>query len=96
MDVILEACSRTVKQTNSGSMQYTDKILKEWEKQNVRKFSDIEALDQAFISKKKANANPSGKIAKPNKFSNYDQRDYDFDHLEKQAFELRMKQAKGN
>lgn len=93
MDVILEACHRTVVQTNSGSMKYTDSILKDWAKNNVKNFSDIEALDKAFNDKKKTTKNTSPS-KKPNKFNNYDQRDYDFDQLEKKAFEMRMKQTK--
>lgn len=93
MDVILEACHRTVKQTNSGSMKYTDSILKDWAKNNVKNFADIEALDKAFNDKKKSNETAQAP-KKPNKFNNYDQRDYDFEQLEKQAFEMRMKQTK--
>lgn len=94
MEIILEACDRTVKQTSNGSLKYTDKILFNWYKSNVHTFEDIAKLD------KKHMANSSNKPAIPtpiqshNKFINYNQRTYDFDQLEKKALEMRLKETK--
>jgi len=97
VEIILEACDRTIKQTNTGSLKYADKILMEWSKNNVKRFSDIEALDQSYISNKatakKAATTLSSSNKKTNKFSNYNQRDYDFDDLEKKAIAMRLKET---
>lgn len=83
LDIILEACARTISQTQRPNFQYADKILGEWHKANVRHLSDVRALDEAHLKKKK-NASPKPKAASNNKFNNFQQRDYDFEELEKQ------------
>jgi DnaD/phage-associated family protein len=92
MEIILEACNKTVKQTSNGSIQYADKILSYWYKNKVHTISDIEALDKNYklSSKPKTNTPATGKS---NKFVNYNQRTYDFDELEKKAIELQLKET---
>ncbi len=87
LDIILEACSRTISQTQRPNFQYADKILEEWHKANVRHLSDTKALDEEHLKKKKASASKP-KAAANNKFNNFQQRDYDFDELNKQLFNL--------
>ncbi|MDA3846712.1 MAG: DnaD domain protein [Vallitaleaceae bacterium] len=97
IELILEACDRTIKQTNTGSLKYTDTILSKWTKENVKLYSDIERLDKSFIagkeSTKKLSGNNSTTGKKVNRFSNYNQRDYDFDDLEKKAIAMRLKET---
>lgn len=85
-DIILEACSRTIAQTQRPNFQYADKILENWHKSGIHHLSDIQALDAAH--KQKTNAAVANKIAKnagsSNKFNNFPQRDYDFEQLEAQ------------
>ena len=45
MEIIQEACNRTVLQTGQASFQYTDKILEGWKKKEVQTLDDIQALD---------------------------------------------------
>ena len=45
MDIILEACKRTISQIHQPSFQYADKILKKWNQNGVKTLSDIEKLD---------------------------------------------------
>lgn len=83
MDIISEACNRTIAQISQPNFQYANKILEEWQKKGIKHLSDIQALDLEHLKNKKAAA------AKPkpntnNKFNNFHQRDYDFDELEKQ------------
>ncbi len=81
LEIILEACARTIAQTQRPNFQYADKILSEWHKSNVHHLSDIKALDAAHLKKQKAE---KPKTAPANKFNNFHQRDYDFEQLEKQ------------
>ena len=87
LDVILEACDRTMLQIHEPSFPYTDKILKSWKDCGVRTKRDIEALDTAGRSAKaeKAESPRSERSTKPaarqNRFHNYQQRNTDYDSL---------------
>lgn len=83
MDIITEACNRTVMQTGQPSFQYADKILQDWFKKGVKHLQDIERLDEEHKKKAaKSSAKPSQE-KNGNKFNNFHQRDYNFDELEK-------------
>lgn len=85
MDLIQEACSRTVLQTGQPSFQYTDKILSGWKKKNVKNMEDIRVLDAEHKKRKleKETARPAQQSKSPNRFNNFHQREYDFDEYEK-------------
>lgn len=86
LDIISEACSRTVLSTGKASFSYADSILESWFKKGVHHLSDIDTLDQSFQQKKAARAADSKpKPAQPkNKFNNFHQRNYNMAELEKQ------------
>ena len=86
MDIITEACSRTVSQTGKASFQYTDGILNAWYKNGVRSLSDVRTQDQRYRENRDKREKSSSKpIAKAtNKFNNFHQRDYNFSDLERQ------------
>ena len=85
MDVILEACDRTVLATDRHRLEYAEGILSNWHQENVRRKSDIRKLDELYQQKK-----ASAKTAKQagggsgNKFNQFTQNSYDFDALEKE------------
>ena len=78
MEVIVEACQRTVLATDSHRFEYADRILKSWKDQNVRQESDILRADELHQRNKKAVSKTVS-----NKFNQFTQNDYDFDDLEK-------------
>ena len=84
MELVLEACRRTVLQTGSGSFPYTDKILEEWHAKKVHHMTDLEALDAGHKSK---TVRQMPRKAKPNRFTDYPHRDYDFDQIKKSMFQ---------
>ena len=85
LDIITEACSRTVSQTGKASFQYADSILAKWKQKGVRHLTDIQALDTLHRQAQADRAEQKNrKAAAPNRFNNFHQRDYDFDELEKQ------------
>ena len=45
IDIITEACTRTITQTGKVNHKYTTKILNDWHNKGVRHLSDIQALD---------------------------------------------------
>ena len=86
-EVISEACSRTMAAIHQPSFPYTDKILASWKKQGIKSLSDIQNADQNR-SARKSQAEPAPAAPKrpatPNRFHNFQERDYDFKELEKQ------------
>lgn len=90
LDVIIEACDRTVFQIHEPSFPYADKILSSWKKNGVRTKSDIEKADQSGRQQRErekaervlVNSERTAKTtARPNRFHNYQQRDTDYDSL---------------
>lgn len=81
MDVIEEACNRSVLATDGHRFEYTDGILSNWHEAKVHHKADIEALDAEHAKKKGTSSSSTGQVPAYKKF---DSRDYDFDELEKQ------------
>ena len=79
MDVILEACERTVMATDRHRLEYAESILTRWHQENVHHKADIHKIDALYQRKKTA-----AKPASNNKFNQFSQNSYDFDALEKE------------
>lgn len=86
MDVIREACTRTVMQTAKPTLAYADGILTRWYNEHIRTLEDVKNEDELRRQKKSQDQKkPSqGKSRKPSgSFYNFEQRNYD-KTLEKQ------------
>ena len=85
LELIREACSRTILKTGQPSFQYTDRILTDWHAQNVHTLGDIQNADETFRSTKKETAPPKKQpsASSRNRFNNFHQRQYDFQEYEK-------------
>lgn len=79
MDVILEACNRTVMATDSHRLEYCDKILSSWKEAGIHTTSDIANRDAVFKRSKVSQERPKN----VNSFNCFTQTNYDFDSLEK-------------
>ncbi|MCR5637881.1 MAG: DnaD domain protein [Lachnospiraceae bacterium] len=90
MEIILEACGRTVLATQRNRLKYCDGILRKWFEHGVKMMDDIAKEDAAFTAGYAQNAN-KGKLSMSgssnNRFNNFTQNDYDFDELEKQILD---------
>lgn len=82
MEIIQEACSRTVLQTGQASFQYTDKILEGWKKKQVTNLEDIQALDAEYKKRRQEKKAPK-QSPSANRFNNFQQREYNFEEYEK-------------
>lgn len=80
LEIILNACNRTVLSTDNHRFEYTDGILKKWHNAKVKSLSDIEAVE-ANHSPKKPSKPVSSKSGTG--FNDFHQRTYDFKALEK-------------
>ena len=84
LDIIVEACNRTITQTGKPSFPYADGILHSWYQKKVLTLDDIAKLDNEHKKTKETSASTGTKAKSPNKFNNFPQREYDFNDLEKQ------------
>lgn len=88
MDMIQEACSRTIMQTGQPSFQYAHKILTGWFKKGALTPEAVQALDVQHQKRSQDNSRSRTQAPKsPNRFNNFQQRNYDFKELEKQLLE---------
>lgn len=93
LDVILEACSRTMSAIHQPNFEYTDSILKNWISKGVRHLKDIESADAAFLKEKErkkqqhSKASSDARVKKNNAFNNFDERSYDMDDLERRLLQ---------
>lgn len=86
MDIIQEACDRTVLSTQKNRLRYADGILRNWHDNGVQDKNDIARLDAAHTAAPAARNIRSSErtAARKNSFNQFQQNDYDFDALEKQ------------
>lgn len=90
MNLILEACRRTIMATGKPSFPYAASILESWKNNNIRTLSDVTAADQRFAASKNAQTadqtpRVSPKAAK--QIHNFNERSYNFDELEQRYIE---------
>ena len=84
LDVIQEACDKTVLTTDNHRFAYADGILSKWYKAGVHHKSDIPLADASFNKQYSSKPQTQAKNQNSkNKFNNFTQNDYDFDELEK-------------
>lgn len=81
MDIVLEACSRTIRTIHEPSFDYAGRILADWKKKGVRDRSDIDTLDAAFAKEKESGRARRAETGRPNRFHNFDQVGYDYDAI---------------
>ena len=83
MDVIIEACERTVLATDKHRFEYAESILNSWKRQNVHHKSDIQGVDDMYQQRRKNTASP-GSRQPGNRFHQFAQNNYDFAALEQE------------
>ena len=83
LELILEACRRTISATQKPSFEYADSILTNWYNNHVHTLKDVAALDETFNKKKQTTSVQNTTTVKRNKFNNFHQRKYDSDEYEK-------------
>lgn len=84
LDIVLEACNRTIANTHKADFKYADTILKNWVSQDVHHMSDISRLDKAYQMEKESKKKTTTKPVTNNRFNNFESRSYDINSLEEQ------------
>lgn len=84
LDIIQEACDKTVMTTDSHRFAYADGILSKWYQAGVRKKEDIVTADASFqrSALSKNTAAQRSTSTGTNKFNRFAQNTYDFEQLE--------------
>lgn len=89
LDIILEACNRTIQNTHKPDFKYTDSILNNWFTKGVHHLPDISRLDVAYRQEKEAKKRNTEKSASgSNRFNNFESRTLDIDSLEQQLLNM--------
>ena len=85
LELILEACNRTIRNTHKPDFKYTDTILSNWFANQVLTLKDVARIDEAYQKEKIAKKRVAEKPAAPaNRFNNFEGRSYDMASLEQQ------------
>ncbi len=82
IEVIEEACERTIMKAHTPSFAYADSILKSWYESGVKQLKDVAAVDEAYSKKekpKKAKLN----VVQNDRFHNFQEQKYDYDAIER-------------
>lgn len=88
LEIILEACNRTIANTHKPDFKYTDTILKNWYASGVSTLEDIGNLDLTFQQQKTIKKKTPAKVVAKNRFNNFEGRSYDMKSLEQQLLNI--------
>lgn len=88
MSLVLEAVRRTMQTIHQPSFEYADSILKRWKDAGIKDMDMVKEADKAFDEKKSSKPSSSSS-KKKNGFNDFDQRNYDWDELEANLFNLK-------
>lgn len=85
MDIVVDACNRTMDAIHKPSFQYADSILQRWMKKGVKSIEDLEAIDNEHEKTKAAREMkmPKKTVVPKTAFNSFSQRTYDYDAMEK-------------
>lgn len=84
LELILEACNRTIENTHKPDFKYTDTILCNWIANDVHSKSDVLRVDAAYQKTRETKKRGTAKPAATNRFNNFEGRSYDISSLEQQ------------
>ena len=85
LDIVLEACNRTISNTAKPDFKYADSILSNWFRNGVHHLKDIDRVDMAWEQEKQSKKRTPAKTSVPNnRFNNFESRSYDISSLEQQ------------
>ena len=90
MDIILDACNRTMDKLHQPSFEYADTILSRWKDKGIKTLSDVTALDnehqknKEVYNKTHSESKNENTTKSKNSFNDFQQRTYNYDSLEKE------------
>lgn len=88
LEMILEACNRTITNTHKPDFKYTDSILKNWSSSGATTMEDITHLDISFQQQKTSKKKTTVASSSKTRFNNFEGRTYDMKSLEQQLLNI--------
>lgn len=82
IDIIYKACDICFERLNKADFKYIDAILSNWSKQGLNTIEEIDKKDRKPSTYKKQTTQKKA----PSTFNDYEQRNYNFDELERKLF----------
>lgn len=95
LELIIEACNRTLIQLNKPEFKYAEKIIKSWAAKKIRTLAEVKKEDELYskqYSQQKVPRQPEPPKAPGNKFNNFTQRNYTKEDFQKMEQLLLKKQ----
>ncbi len=88
LNIITEACRRTVLQTQNKRLQYCDGILRKWHENGAKTLEDIQKLDEEFGKTNSSKTRVNGPVNfTDTKFNRFKQNNYNLDNMENQLLD---------
>lgn len=87
LDIIIDACNRTIQSIHQPSFEYADSILLKWKEKGVKHLSQTKLLDAEHQKNKEKTLEKSQTVtlqSGKNNFNSFSQRTYNYTELEKQ------------
>ncbi len=95
LELVIEACEDSVINTGKASWKYADTMLTDWFKNNITTVDEAKKYSEEHKAKAKktVRSNADKPVRITNKFSNFEEREYDSKELDNLALELLKEQA---
>ena len=97
IELILEACDRTIANIGKPKLTYVDKIITDWHKRGIKSLEEVEAADADW--KKAGRSEKIENFEKPvkrrNRFANFKPRERDYDEIERLEQEYIIRRVEG-
>lgn len=102
LNVIEKACEKTIMGTGQVSFPYADSIIEKWNSSNIKTIEAVNKEEKEFEETKKIKASQKENLkkqnfqpqpVKQNRFVNYEQRQWDFEKMERLEMELLKKKT---
>ena len=98
LDLIMEACDRSVAETGKAKPSYANTVLAEWHKKGINDIAGVKAADEEFLKgreeKNIVRLDKKSAKVKVNRFANFNQRENDYskyEQLERAYLEQKLK-----
>lgn len=88
-EMIAEACTRTIRATHEPAFKYANSILEKWQRERLTTPEDVARSDEQF--KRSRKSRPGQPASNAGSFSNFKQRENNYEELQKQLIQRSMK-----
>ncbi|MCD7921791.1 MAG: DnaD domain protein [Clostridiales bacterium] len=82
IDMIAEACTRTIETIHEPSFGYANSILDKWHRQGIHSMDEVKKADEAHQQAQRAKRAGNHSSGSSNRFINFKQRDNNYDEIQ--------------